>query len=238
MCTVSFIPTGKDSYILTSNRDENVERSKAFPPKKFTINGNTVFYPVDGEKGGTWIVTGGDHYSLCLLNGAFRPHIRKSSYKHSRGKILTDFFKYKDHLDFIEKYEFEGLEPFTLIIIKSYPDNQLLELRWDESDLHIRELDASEPEIWSSSTLYSSEIIQKREAWFQSWLKTNPELSTKSLVAFHQFTGEGNKDFDLVMNRGFLRTVSITSIEKKEKRHMMYYHDLLSCVEHNFALIG
>ena len=75
MCTVSYLPLSQTDYILTSNRDETVERPVCFPINQYLIGERTVYFPKDQQAGGTWIATTGDSVTLCLLNGGFEPHL-------------------------------------------------------------------------------------------------------------------------------------------------------------------
>ena len=74
MCTVSFIPV-RDTFYLTSNRDEKRTRKKANPPIAYTVAGARMIFPRDGEAGGTWIVLKENGDAAVLLNGAFLHHL-------------------------------------------------------------------------------------------------------------------------------------------------------------------
>ncbi len=118
MCTVTYLPLQDNGFILTSNRDETILRKSALPPAKYTIHNKCVVFPKDQQANGTWIATSPRSYTLCLLNGAFEKHTPNTSYKKSRGLALLDFFHYANANDFIDKYDFKGIEPFTMLIIK------------------------------------------------------------------------------------------------------------------------
>ena len=66
MCTVSFVYT-HDKVIITSNRDEQVIRPSAIPPKNHTLNGKNIIYPKDPKAGGTWFVVDENGTVLVLL---------------------------------------------------------------------------------------------------------------------------------------------------------------------------
>ena len=101
MCTVTYIPSNKDSYILTSNRDESPQRASAEIPKKYKIFDQDIFFPRDPQAGGTWIASSEENYTLCLLNGAFKKHKWNPPYRMSRGLVLLDFFKYNNTNKFL-----------------------------------------------------------------------------------------------------------------------------------------
>ena len=110
MCTVTYIPLSKNEFYLTSNRDEKSTRAEAIPPKKYKINNTAVYFPKDPQAGGTWIAASEKKYTLCLLNGANKNHIKKESYRLSRGQMLLDFFNYNDAIHFKQNYNFNKIE--------------------------------------------------------------------------------------------------------------------------------
>ena len=73
MCTVTFIPT-KNTVFLTSNRDEKIYRGKALPPDIKKIVSGNLLYPVDADKGGTWMIARDKGTVGVLLNGAETAH--------------------------------------------------------------------------------------------------------------------------------------------------------------------
>ncbi len=227
MCTVTYLPRLKSGYILTSNRDEKVERPSAFAPAlKFTGNQN-ILLPTDALHFGTWIACSDTGRALCLLNGGIFKHIPLPEYKKSRGLVLIDAFDYLDGSDFVLRYDLTGIEPFTLIFIDQ---GKLNEIKWDGSNVYLKRLNPLQPYIWSSVTLYSEEIINQRKIWFDEWLSKNPDHEVENILDFHHFAGSGNVENDIQMNRdNFLKTVSITSVSCFSGSHfVMHYEDLKS----------
>jgi hypothetical protein len=224
MCTVSFLPLDRGDYLLTSNRDERVNRP-ALPPELYDLHGQWILFPKDPEAGGTWIATS-HHLTVCLLNGAFEAHVPKGPYKRSRGLVLLDAFSFEDSQDFAFQYSFEGIEPFTMILVE---EESLTELRWDGSTLTNTPLPIHEPRIWASATLYSKEIIDKRTRWFDQWTIQHPDPTLEGIRDFHRFAGDGDPENDLRMNRNdFLKTTSITTVARLKRRTRMVYEDLIS----------
>jgi uncharacterized protein with NRDE domain len=224
MCTVSFLPLDRGDFILTSNRDERVAR-QALDPELYDVHGQWILYPKDPEAGGTWIATS-QHLTACLLNGAFEKHQHQPPYRKSRGLVLLDAFAYEDPEDFAYRYSFEGIEPFTLVLIQ---EENLFELRWDGQQLMHTPLPVHEPKIWASVTLYSAETIQKRKDWFEEWTAKNPEPTVEEIRKFHRFAGDGDKANDLLMNRNdFLKTTSITTVSRLRRRNQMIYENLIT----------
>lgn len=225
MCTVTYIPLERDNYILTSNRDEAPARS----PQNITrlrAAGQELAFPRDEAAGGTWIAISSANRLACILNGAFEKHERRPPYRRSRGLMALDFFEYPAAEDFLNDYRFEGMEPFTLIVLEQ---GRLLEFRWDEQQGHRQWLDAGQPRIWSSAPLYPPEVRRKREQWFAGWREGRDRFSREEILDFHFNAGDGDPWNDVVMNRGdIVRTVSVTSIVKDAAALDMQYHDLLN----------
>jgi len=226
MCTVTFLPKGEKGYILTSNRDETPKRA-ASPPQAYDVHGIAVTFPKDPLAGGTWIACDKQRFTLCLLNGAFEKHSHRPPYALSRGLMLLDFFKYKDAESFQKGYDFEGIEPFTLIIVDSSAALKIYELRWDEVAVSFKQLPNDKPQIWSSATLYPKAIADQRIGWFKDWLTRYQEYQQTEIIDFHKNGGRGDLWNNFIMKRGDnLQTVSITSIEKSQGFEMVY-EDLL-----------
>lgn len=238
MCTVSFIPISPNGFILTSNRDEKVVREKAIPPLKKRIDGNDVIFPTDPKGLGTWIASSFNGFTLCLLNGAFEPHMVKDNYKHSRGRIILDFFKYNDVSKFCKQYEFEGIEPFTLLIAYCNVALTLTEIKWNGTSLFIDNKDVSKPTIWSSVTLYEKAIIEQREQWLNDYLKTlGNVIKQGDIVRFHRDTNSDDKMNGVLIDRdNIYKTVSISSVFKNANEHRFCYFDLIDNVENHFRI--
>ena len=228
MCTVTFLPVDSFQFILTSNRDESPDRKRAIAPQEYYNNNQKIIFPKDGEAGGTWIATSETHFTLCLLNGAFEFHHHHPPYKLSRGLMLLDFFKFSAAGDFEKKYDFSGIEPFTLLIIDHNKEIKITEIRWDENEkLFISNKDPLTPHIWSSATLYSKQTIMEREKWFGQWLENNKNYEIEDILRFHHFGGDGNIYNDIMMKREKVKTISVTSVNNKNGNIEMIYEDLL-----------
>lgn len=227
MCTVSFVPIGKNHIILTSNRDELISRSTLLP-KMETLNGTKVIYPKDMEGGGTWIMASEDGRVFCLLNGAFERHERKSSYRKSRGKVLLEALASSNFNEFIEKTELKDIEPFTLIALEMDSETTLTELRWDGSQKHIDHLNTKTSHFWSSASLYESKIRDLREGCFYKWVKKFPRNNGELIMNFHSSNHGIGPENDLVMKREKgPQTVSITQVEMAKESFKMDYYRVL-----------
>lgn len=223
MCTVSFFYKGGNDFILTSNRDEAIGR-ETLPPKVKDIKGVKVLSPQDQIAGGTWIGVSDKCRLLCLLNGAYEKHKRKPPYRKSRGIIVNDLLLADNVVKALEEYEFEGVEPFTLLILDWSSELELLEVVWDGETAYFNNLPLI-PMLWCSSTLYTQEMKKIRNDWFLDFQKNN-DADAESIFNFHEHYGVGDKNIDLQIDRGMLKTVSITAVNKTDDAVVMKYKDL------------
>lgn len=222
MCTVTLTTlSGVDSgFVLTSNRDEAIAR-KTLPPAVYAEGDTQLLFPKDAVAGGTWIGVSDKKRAMCLLNGAFEKHKRKKVYRKSRGVVVKDLLA-ADYLHReVEKYDLEEVEPFTCIIVDWSSQLRFFELVWDASEKHFKEL-APGSYIWSSSFLFSSEIRQRRKEQFEQ-LRKEQDLTADVLLNFHS----SEEKEGMIVNRGNLKTCSITQIVKTPEGAEMFYRDML-----------
>ncbi|OAD92023.1 hypothetical protein A7A78_09750 [Aequorivita soesokkakensis] len=224
MCTITFIPKTNNDFILTSNRDEAPGR-ETFPPGIYEEDNVKLLYPKDAVAGGTWIGASDKKRIVCLMNGGFVAHKREAFYRKSRGLVVKDLLKSDNLKKEIESYDFSGIEPFTAVLIEWEAEVQLFQLVWDGETYHFSE-EPLAPQIWSSSPLYPENLKKKREQWFSAFLFETIKPSEEELLQFHKTAGEGDLNSNLIMDRGFIKTKSITQISKKEDVIEMRYEDL------------
>lgn len=225
MCTVTIIPKDKNNFVLTSNRDEAPNRV-SLKPEFYTIKNTKVLFPKDELSGGTWIGLSEKSRVVCVLNGGYEIHERRPNYKISRGVVAKEFM-ITDILETkIEAYDFDGIEQFTMIIADWNTTLKFYELVWDGNNKHFIELPLK-PKIWSSSTLYNESMKKERLHWFNNFKNEN-KLNPSSVMQFHKTAGKNNDDYGIIMNRGFVKTTSITQIEKTDEISKMYFENLLN----------
>jgi hypothetical protein len=241
MCTVTYLPLPKADFLLTSSRDEKTTRPAAAFPVTYTLGNQTVCFPKDPQSAGTWVAAS-SRLTVCLLNGAFQAHEPRVPYRHSRGLVVLSVFDYLSPAAWFATYNFTGIEPFTLVIVQSgsdqggrylhhQPVKRLWEVRWDGQTPHIRQLIPQLPQIWSSVTLYSDEVIARRQHWFGDWLRqrSNSAFTVEAIRDFHKQAGIGDNANALQMNRGNgMQTVSLTTIQHEGNQANMCYEDLLN----------
>ena len=202
MCTITYIPTDS-GYIVTQNRDESPLREKAIFPIKDTYSNETIIYPKDPEGSGSWFVTAKNGLTICIMNAVYHPDKTSADFKHSRGLVPLHFLKFKNSEQFVNEYDFEGIQGFTLIVCSQDSVN---EIHWDEHKVE-HSSHKSSPLIFQSDPLYDYDQKAKRKAWFKQWLNTN---DAAKILEFHQTQIPENLAESILMDRKIVRTVSIT----------------------------
>ena len=223
MCTVTIFPKGKSDFILTSNRDESPSRISSIP-QFYEVNSMKLLFPKDERSGGTWIGVSEKNRVVCMMNGGFARHERQLEYRLSRGLVTKDYLISDSITKSLNDYDLVGIEPFTMVVADWNDALRFFELVWDGVQKHVAELPL-EAKIWSSSTLYSEAMKQERQHWFDDF-KVQNELSAPSFLKFHKTAGMGNDYYGVVMDRGFVKTTSITQVEKCDLAIKMHYENL------------
>ncbi|NJW51916.1 NRDE family protein [Salinimicrobium oceani] len=224
MCTVTITPLkATNAFVLTSNRDEAPGR-ETLPPKQYEIEGLKMAFPKDVLAGGTWLGISERKRVICLLNGGFENHQRNLPYGKSRGVVVKDLLAAEDFVLAAEAYELKAVEPFTIVAADWQQGLYFAEFVWDGSHRHFKKLPL-QPHLWSSSPLYTSEMKQLRLEWFQK-LQEEAELTPKNLLNFHFSAGKGDKEKGVIMDRGFVKTKSISQITFFEGEAKFFYKDL------------
>ncbi len=226
MCTVTLTPLRQveKGFVLTSNRDEASGR-KTLAPSVYMEQGVRMLYPRDEVAGGTWIGVSERQRCICLLNGAFEKHDRNPPYRKSRGVVVRELLAAVDLQQNLEESSFFNIEPFTIIGVDWKKALRFVQFVWDGEEKHFEDLEIRE-HIWSSSPLYTSQMKRERQEWFAAFREehiSNPE----SLWKFHTTGGVGDPERDLIMDRSFVKTQSITQITNSGNGVTMLYNDLL-----------
>ena len=85
--------------------------------------------------------------------------------------------------------------------------------------------------------LYNSEMKVLRQQWFHEYMGQNGS-SKEELLYFHEHYGVGDSMLDMKIDRGLLKTVSITQFEKDQEDIQVVYKDLIQDqILHSLCLI-
>lgn len=214
----------KESVIITSNRDEHIQRQNAAAPRFQLLQHKKIIFPKDEKAGGTWFVAADNGVVAVLLNGALIKHITKPPYRKSRGLILLDIIAADEPYRFFTALDLEDIEPFTLIL---YQPGSLQALRWDGSNKHEKLLDTKGNYIWSSATLYTDEVIADRKNIFEKFIGSTNHITADLIHDFHAHN-HGDDENGFIINRQTgMKTFSITQAIVKTGDIHFLHTDLL-----------
>lgn len=208
---------------MTSNRDEHVSRPLAFKPKEETIGSVKVLFPKDPKAGGTWFALNEMGHVAVLLNGAFVRHQSQGPYAKSRGLILLDVIASMEPELRLQKMDLRQIEPFTLVLL----NGSLMEFRWDGNQKYFRPLDKSKNHIWSSTTLYSDEVIAQRAEMFKDFLKGQDRIEASNVVDFHSNNHEDFENGFIIDRETGLKTFSVTQAVIDQEEMLLRHFDLI-----------
>jgi len=224
MCTVSFIAS-KDRVFLTSNRDEHQSRPKAFVPKEVVIHGTKVVFPKDPKAGGTWFAINEYGTVVVLLNGAFTYHKSTGNYRKSRGLIVLEVIGNTNSLEAVKIMDLDQIEPFTIVL---YIDSQLFEFRWDGTKKHLKQLAVDTPHIWSSATLYTPEVMEKRKQAFNAFITKEKYSDGVEIIGFHTNKTDDQENGFVIDRETGLKTFSVTQAVIGDTDISLQHNDLIN----------
>lgn len=216
MCTVTYFLL-KGKVILTSNRDEKPNRAA-----QNLCSVNTIYYPKDATKNGTWFAVSESGNAIILLNGAFENHQKKAEYRKSRGLIVLDLMVQENIFSAIQTIALQNIEPFTLIILA---DKKLAEFRWDGTEKYFEVLNQNLPYIWSSATLYDAKAQEKRIGIFKEFLK-NKAISESNIWDFHHQKTDDLENGITIKRENTIQTISTTQLIISDEI-LLQHHDRL-----------
>lgn len=210
MCILSLLRSN-EGFILTHNRDEDIQRKTSQTLFTKRMEGVEATYPVDIQSKGTWILTS-EKFTTAILNGADHLHKRNPPYRHSRGIFPFFLLQYKFVNDYFENLDCSGIEPFTQIILKN-DSLDLHEIKWNGKEKKIRKIE-DEFYVTSSATLYNTEEKEQHK----SILKQKQFFETDNLARMHHAL-----QWTFKPELPFIKTTSITQVVRNSEFKSMKF---------------
>lgn len=206
MCTITFFPLTDKKSIITFNRDEDpLRESTAFD--KYP-GSRRIWRPTDVQSGGTWCGAS-EHTatSIFLLNGGFEKHVRKKSYKKSRGLLVQRLLVSPDPIRLLsKKINLHDYEPCTIFIFSHFSYLRIRRFVWDGVHLLVKILSSEKPFLYCSATLYDTNQQNMRKEKFLDSI-SHEDVDTQKILRFHQDKGNGI-DEGISIKRIKVQTVS------------------------------
>lgn len=227
MCTVTYVRNHAGSIILTSNRDEHVNRPPALPPRAYQHGAHTLYYPRDPQGNGTWFGINDRSEVVILLNGAAQKHVPQPPYRLSRGIIVLELLSEGAVLEHWHRMDVDQIEPFTIVYATPL---QLVQLQWNGFQKSTVPLDPFQPHIWSSSTLYTEPVRAERKNWFHVFLRQKNNCPNDlDLLQFHTQTHSEDAENGIVINRnGTMLTKSVSQCVLSASKMVFTHLDLVA----------
>jgi hypothetical protein len=215
MCTLTWRAAGAEGYDLFFNRDERDERAPERPPSRaLTAEGVAYVAPLDGDRGGTWLVLNAHGVTAALLNDY--PRGRVETGRESRGRLplaCAGCARSDDAGLVLRGMRLEGFAPFHLVVVDAFGGGA--HLRWDGRALH----EATAPEFLTSSSFESERVRAVRAARFAAW----PERTAEGLAAFHRWHDPNAGAESVRMRRSDARTRSVCAVRvRRDARELTY----------------
>lgn len=221
MCVLTYLPQSGGEVVITHNRDEHFSRPIATPPTAHVLGGQTVLYPTDPQGGGTWFAIHPD-WICCLLNGGFERHERRLPYRASRGTVIPAFLEQPAVNDFLDHFQAEGIEPFTLVLF-DLRGPRIHEIVWDGAQWHSAQPDPARRQIWSSATLYDASVKGRRGELLDQWLREGGIDADRALDLHRRHVPDRPGDGFWVDLPNGVRTVALTQVYGRHGAMRMRY---------------
>lgn len=226
MCTLTWRKLA-DGYQVCFNRDEQVTRAKAQPPKiDPTLE---AIYPTDPQAGGTWIGVTKTGICFCLLNNyQATENVSKTKPLTSRGMIILNCLRQlqkskPDFKDLAQYMKIEDFAPFTLCIFTNSKKKDLidnLQVDWDGDKLSYQSVD----QIVTSSGYKFEQVKASRISTFEKFT-----ASDQTLVDFHKSHLPAKGPYSTCMHRQDAKTQSLSVINVTRSGIKFDYFDGSPC---------
>lgn len=215
MCTLVF-EYQKDKLVIGFNRDEVADRNLAYSPQHIEKNKIHILAPIDPVGSGTWIGVNQFGRAACLMNHVHYKNQYNLNYLHSRGQLVLDILGLVHEQPFFYvQNQAKHFAPFHLFV---FDDENAFRVTWDSFELHFYSLFYGKYSF-SSTTLYSAEVGQKRN---EEWQKCH----SQNLAEYEAFLNNCRiKNYRNPLGKE-VNTVSFTLLVRDEVQSIMEYQPL------------
>ncbi len=221
MCTVIFSPR-RGGYVLGMNRDEQLTRVTALPPRRHRVAGRDLIFPAE-PTGGTWIGLN-DHGNCLALVNWYSVRARMSGEPVSRGHVIPAALPMLEEAQtgaYLREMPLRRLRPFRLIGIFRR-ERTVVEWRWNHQSLE-RMTHPWSTGIWISSGFDEASAEVRRRGVFQRALRESGAGTLPWLRGLHRSHTPERGAYSLCMHRADAATVSYTEVGVNGNAGMMRY---------------
>ena len=221
MCTVSIVPFA-GGFRVACNRDELRTRPHALRPIIHRDMTTTSIWPVDPVSSGTWIGVNDAGLVLVLLNRSNRHTRQTTSALQSRGTIiprLIQQFTVQKVIEDALRLDPSRFAPFTLVAMDR---ERGLSIAMSAARTTLCSHDLSRPHLFTSSSLGDDLAARVRGPLFATLVERSRD-TLAGQAAFHRHRWFERPEISVRMARSEAATVSITTIDVRDRRIRMAY---------------
>ena len=214
MCTVSIVP--RDGGVrVVCNRDERRTRRPALSPSRRRIGSRAAVFPVDGDRGGTWIGANDRGLVVALLNASAAPAPRAdvTSGCGSRGVIvpmLLGCARLPDLLAAAWTIDRRRFPPFRILAVQG---SSVAIVTSGPRMWRVRSMTLAAPLMLTSSSLGDALVDAPRQRLFARLMAARRDQWLDAQRRFHQHRWTHRPHLSVLMARPDARTVSRTVVD-------------------------
>lgn len=224
MCTVSIIRLGDDLIRLACNRDEQLSRPLALPPRIVRINGQLAVMPIDPTGGGTWIAANEAGVMMALLNRNSIDVQQAPAGLMSRGRIIPILIgcsSAEEAIASASKLDARAYGPFRMALIDRYDRAQVIS---DGFEVRVMKLNPTANAVLFTSSGLGDDLVEgPRRALFDVMMR-DQGMNSDTQDRYHRHRWPEREHLSLCMRRSDAKTVSHSIIELGPEQVDFRYH--------------
>jgi len=224
MCTVSAVHE-KETFHLFFNRDEQLERPEALPPRVWPSQkpGSLPFLaPLDPQGGGSWLAVNSSGLLVGLLNNYETGVVRTQRHPKSRGLLVTQLAPLPSLLEVSSRVANLDLAPYApfYLFACSPEEYGIFGWSWDGEDLTFHQ-HTKESWLLTTSSIKGESISSHRRTCFEKTPKDQANLEQ-----LHHTLDLEQPERSFRILREDARTVSISHIDISDTKILFHYQAL------------
>lgn len=212
MCTVSIVPND-GGFRLVSNRDEQLTRPDALPPRLHRAGRRRATFPIDPVGGGTWVGVNDAGIAVTLLSRQRPCGVPRGMDQVSRGVIVRTLLA-ASGLDAIlgalRALDIRRFEPFRLVAVRGA---NLVTATSDSRTLRLESSVLDAPTMFTSSSLGDALVEPPRRRLFERMVTQGAHSPLEAQARFHRHHWAARPHVSVCMTRADARTVSRTVVD-------------------------
>lgn len=218
MCTVSIV-SHANGVRLVCNRDEKRARARALTPRLRELGGRCALFPIDADRGGTWVGVNSSGLVAVLLNRTVPAQIGSVAGQpccgfESRGAIVPHVLTAATIDEAVDRIGTLSKVPFAAFRLLLLRHRALWTLTGGGDDtLAVERTPLLTSVVVASSSLGDHLVEVARQRLFHELLSKYRGSPLEAQSAFHAHQWPARPEISVLMSRHDARTVSRTRID-------------------------